>query len=97
MSVLFEKTEINGLVLENRLVRSATWEGMCDDDGRPTPQLDSCYEDLAKGQIGLIMTGYTFIRPDGKQLPRKMGIHTDDFADDMKRLTSTVHDAGGKI
>lgn len=26
-----------------------------------------------------------------------MGIHTDDFADDMKRLTATVHDDGGKI
>jgi 2,4-dienoyl-CoA reductase-like NADH-dependent reductase (Old Yellow Enzyme family) len=97
MSTLFEQTEINGLILKNRLVRSATWEGMCDDDGRPTPQLDACYGDLAKGEVGLIISGYTFVRPDGKQLPKKMGIHTDDFASDMKRLTSTVHDAGGKI
>ena len=97
MSTLFEKTTINDLVLENRLVRSATWEGMCDDDGRPTPQLDSCYKDLARGKIGLIISGYTFVRPDGKQLPKKMGIHTDDFAEDMKRLTASVHDAGGKI
>lgn len=44
---------------------------MCDDDGRPTPQLDSCYRDLAKGMVGLIITGYTFVRPEGKQLPKK--------------------------
>jgi 2,4-dienoyl-CoA reductase-like NADH-dependent reductase (Old Yellow Enzyme family) len=97
MNEIFKKTTINGLVLENRLVRSATWEGMCDDDGRPTPQLDSCYQDLARGKVGLIISGYTFVRPDGKQLPKKMGIHTDDFAEEMKRLTATVHDAGGKI
>jgi len=28
MSSLFERTEINGLILKNRLVRSATWEGV---------------------------------------------------------------------
>ncbi len=31
MSVLFEKTEINGMLLENRLVRSATNEAMADE------------------------------------------------------------------
>jgi 2,4-dienoyl-CoA reductase-like NADH-dependent reductase (Old Yellow Enzyme family) len=28
MKTIFEQTEINSLVLKNRLVRSATWEGM---------------------------------------------------------------------
>jgi 2,4-dienoyl-CoA reductase-like NADH-dependent reductase (Old Yellow Enzyme family) len=28
MSLLFEETEINGMGLKNRLVRSATYEGM---------------------------------------------------------------------
>jgi 2,4-dienoyl-CoA reductase-like NADH-dependent reductase (Old Yellow Enzyme family) len=70
---------------------------MCETDGRPTPKLASCYRDLAAGDIGLIITGYAFIRPDGKQLPGKMGIHTDDFAADMKSLTKAVHDEGGKI
>ncbi len=30
MSALFEKTRIKSLELKNRLVRSATHEGMCD-------------------------------------------------------------------
>ncbi|MGW8180016.1 MAG: oxidoreductase, partial [bacterium] len=34
---------------------------------------------------------------DGKELPGKMGIHTDDFASDMKKLTKAVHGEGGKI
>ncbi|UCF01302.1 MAG: NADH:flavin oxidoreductase [Deltaproteobacteria bacterium] len=97
MTTLFEETAINGMTLRNRLVRSATWEGMCEQDGRPTEKLINCYRDLAQGGIGLIISGYTFVRPDGKQFPGKMGIHADDFAGAYKNLTSTVHDAGGKI
>lgn len=97
MTTLFEETVINGMKLRNRMVRSATWEGMCAQDGRPTQKLINCYKDLALGGVGLIITGYTFVRPDGKQAPGKMGIHTDDFADDFKKLTGAVHDAGGRI
>ncbi len=97
MADLFDKTKIKEMTLQNRLVRSATWEGMCDNDGRPTEKLINCYRDLAKGGVGLIMTGYTFVRPEGKQLPGKMGIHTDEFADEMISMTKAVHDSGGKI
>lgn len=85
------------MTLNNRLVRSATWEGMCENDGRPTEKLANWYGDLAKGQCGLIITGYTFVRPEGKQLPGKMGIHTDDFAKEMRAMVAAVHNEGGKI
>jgi 2,4-dienoyl-CoA reductase-like NADH-dependent reductase (Old Yellow Enzyme family) len=94
---LFEETTINGLTLSNRFVRSATWEGMCEADGRPSFRLALCYRDLVAGGAGLIITGYAFVRPDGKQLPGKMGIHTDDFAAEMNLLTSAIHSEGGKI
>ncbi|MBW1787034.1 MAG: hypothetical protein JRK53_10540 [Deltaproteobacteria bacterium] len=97
MANLFDQTTINGMTLHNRLVRSATWEGMCDQDGRPTEKLINWYRDLAQGGIGLIISGYTFVRPEGKQMPGKMGIHRDDYAGDYINLTSAVHDAGGKI
>ena len=97
MKEMFNQTTINGMTLGNRFVRSATWEGMCENDGRPTPKLSSCYSDLAAGGVGLIITGYTFVRPDGKQMPGKMGIHTDDFASDMRALAGAVHSKGGRI
>ncbi len=97
MATLFEETTINGMTMRNRVVRSATWEGMCEPDGRPTEKLINFYRDLAQGGIGLIVSGYTFVRPEGKQLPGKMGIHTDDFANDYENLTAAVRDAGGKI
>ena len=96
MRKVFDETRIDGMTLANRLVRSATWEGMCEEDGRPTPKLAAYYAKLAKGGVGLIITGYTFIRPDGKQLPGQMGIHDESFADQMRALTRAVHEAGGK-
>lgn len=94
---LFAETVLNGMVLKNRLVRSATWEGMCEPDGRPTARLADCYRELARGGVGLIITGYAYVRPDGKQLPGKLGIHREDFAAEMRALTGAVHAAGGKI
>lgn len=97
MTTLFEPITINGMTLSNRLMRSATWEGMCDADGRPTQRLVDYYQTLARGGVGLIVTGYTYVSPEGKQLPGTMGIHGDDFAAEMRALTGTVHEQGGKI
>jgi len=97
MAQLFEETSIKGMKIRNRILRSATWEGMCEPDGRPTQKLIDYYQELACGGIGLIISGYTFVRPDGKGLPGKMGIHTDDFENDFKKLTQAVHAAGGTI
>jgi len=97
VATIFEETTIAGMALRNRLVRSATWEGMCDAGGGPTPRLENCYVDLARGGVGLIITGYAFVSPEGRQLPGQMGIHTDEFADGFERLFKAVHAAGGKI
>ncbi len=97
MATLFEKTSINTLELKNRIIRSATWEGMCEKDGSPTEKLIRCYQDLIKGGIGLIISGYTYIRPEGKQHPGKMGMYNDKFADDFKKLTRAVHQIDGKV
>lgn len=97
MPTLFEKTTIKNMTINNRMVRSATWEGMCDVDGRPTKRLINYYKTLAEGGIGLIISGYTYVLPEGKQLPNKMGITTDDFAPEFKKLTGVVHEAGGTL
>jgi 2,4-dienoyl-CoA reductase-like NADH-dependent reductase (Old Yellow Enzyme family) len=97
MHKLFEETQIKGMALKNRMLRSATWEGMCGPDGRPTDQLVKCYADLAKGEVALIFSGCTYVSLDGKGFPGQMGIYSDSFAVEMKELTAAVHDQGGKI
>lgn len=97
MPRLFEEIEINGLRLRNRLIRSATWEGMCGGDGLPAERLTDYYLRLSRGGVGLIITGYAYVTREGRQLPGQMGIDTDDGEDVYKRLTGAVHEAGGLI
>lgn len=97
MKTLYDKTVINGMELRNRFVRSATWEGMCDEHGRPSPKLAQCYRQLAQGGVGLIITGYTFVRPDGKQTRGSLGVQSDDLAPQLQELAEVVHQEGGKL
>jgi 2,4-dienoyl-CoA reductase-like NADH-dependent reductase (Old Yellow Enzyme family) len=94
---LFDNFQIKHLNLSNRFVRSATWEGMCDKDGNVTHQLVSLYRELAKGGTGLIISGYSYVRDDGKQLAGKMGISHDFHLQGLKTLTEAVHQEGGVI
>lgn len=45
---IFEPAKLNNIVLKNRLIRSATWEGMADIDGHIPDKLYDTYEELAK-------------------------------------------------
>ncbi|MBW2516746.1 MAG: NADH:flavin oxidoreductase, partial [Deltaproteobacteria bacterium] len=61
MAILFEQTCINNLALPNRFMRSATWEGLADETGACTPALIERMIELARGRVGLIITGHTYI------------------------------------
>jgi 2,4-dienoyl-CoA reductase-like NADH-dependent reductase (Old Yellow Enzyme family) len=95
-SVLFSRGEIGTLQLQNRLVRSATAERMADKQGRPQPSMAGLYEGLAKGGVGLIISGHMYIHPSGKAHPEMTGVYSDDLIPDLSRLADVVHRNGGK-
>jgi len=97
MTRLFEQSEINGMVLPNRFVRSATWEGMATDSGTSTSRLVDLMARLAAGGVGLIITGHTYVRPDGQHSPWQLGVHNDEMIPGLKAMTQAVHENGAKI
>lgn len=97
MSKLFEATNINGMILQNRFVRSATWEGMADEDGTCNSKMVELMRNLAKGGVGLIITGHAHVLPNGQASPFQTGIYKDDFIPGLRQVTDAVHDEGGKI
>jgi 2,4-dienoyl-CoA reductase-like NADH-dependent reductase (Old Yellow Enzyme family) len=97
MSLLFTPTRIGNLELPNRLVRSATAEHMADSNGWPQPQLKQLYAELAKGGVGLIITGHMYVHPSGRAQPEMTGIYSDDLIPPLAELADAVHKAGGRI
>jgi len=97
MTKLFTPSEINGMTLSNRFVRSATWSGMAAYDGACTPQLVDLMVNLAKGGVGLIITGHAYVQQDGQAGPWQLGIYKDELVPGLKTITQAVHQSGEKI
>jgi 2,4-dienoyl-CoA reductase-like NADH-dependent reductase (Old Yellow Enzyme family) len=97
MTLLFTPHNIGALQTPNRIVRSATAERMADPEGRPLPPLKKVYEDLARGGVGLIITGHMYVHPAGKAHPEMTGIYKDDLIPDLVELAEVVHKGGGRI
>ncbi len=97
MSMMFEPSEINGLRLENRFVRSATWEGMAAEDGAATPKLIDLMAELARGGVGLIISSHAYVQKVGQAGTGQLGIHTDDMIPGLQQMTEAVHTHRGKI
>jgi 2,4-dienoyl-CoA reductase-like NADH-dependent reductase (Old Yellow Enzyme family) len=94
-SKLFEPFKIKNIELQNRVMRSATWDASADDEGGITDHSLAIYRGLAQGGIGLIVTGYAFVSwPLGKANPGQYGIYDDKLIAGWKRLAGAVHRSG---
>ena len=93
-SLVFGPKEIGGMVIKNRLVRSATFEGMASEGGGVTGELVELYKTLAEGGVGLIITGYAYVQPSGKAMPRQTGIDRDNLIPGLRKIAETVHEYG---
>ncbi len=95
--MLFTPADIGTLTLPNRLIRSATAERLADGNGEPQPRLKDLYRELARGGVGLIITGHMYVDPSGKAHPEMTGIFSDDLIPGLAELTDAVHREGGRI
>jgi 2,4-dienoyl-CoA reductase-like NADH-dependent reductase (Old Yellow Enzyme family) len=96
-SVLFEDIRIGSAVIKNRFARSATHEWLGEEDGGLTEPIFRIYERLAKGDVGLIFSGYSFVSQCGKGSPGQQGIFDDKLIDGYKRLSQVIHENGSRL
>ena len=93
--MLFNETKISDLAVKNRIIRSATHDGLADENGAPSDKLIAKYEHLAKSEIGCIITGYAAVSRNGvSPYPRMMKIYDDNVIGKYKELTDAVHRHG---
>ena len=96
--MIFNPVRIGNITLKNRMIRSATFEGMCDKDGFPTLDYEKLYKNLAQQEIGGIITGFAFIENDGRAIhPGQAGIDNANKIEHYKKITELVHKYDSKI
>jgi 2,4-dienoyl-CoA reductase-like NADH-dependent reductase (Old Yellow Enzyme family) len=96
MPKLFEEVTLSGMTLRNGFVRSATFEGMADSTGAPKDSLVGLTEELAKGEVGLIISSHAYIEPRGRVRPSQLGVYDDSLVPGLSKLADAAHANGSK-
>ena len=93
MPILFETATIKSMTLANRFVRSATWEGMANEDGSCTGRLIDLMVELAKGGVGLIITSHAYVSREGRAGIGQLGIYSAEMVPGLAAMVNAVHTA----
>lgn len=89
---IFQTVALNHMTTKNRLIRSATWEGLAGPDGSIMNDTYEIYRELAKGGIGAIISGFTDVTDDDSYIHGNMKLSRDELIPQYKLLTNIIHD-----
>jgi 2,4-dienoyl-CoA reductase-like NADH-dependent reductase (Old Yellow Enzyme family) len=92
---MFSLVSLDKIRLKNRLVRSATFEGMSDSGGHPLQSYSNLYETLSRHDIGAIITGFAYTSKTGRAMqPGQAGIDCDNKIPEFEKIVKKVHRSG---
>jgi N-ethylmaleimide reductase len=93
---LFEKYDLNGLELNNKMVMAPMTRSRANNaENKATELVAEYYEQRAS--VGLIITEGTFISKEAVGVVNVPGIYSDEQIEGWKLTTGAVHQEGGKI
>jgi 2,4-dienoyl-CoA reductase-like NADH-dependent reductase (Old Yellow Enzyme family) len=92
---IFSSGKLGGLTLRNRVIKTATYEGMAPG-GVPSPALVEHHRALAAGGVGMTTVAYCAVSPDGRTFEEQM-VMSDDNVPRLRALTDAVHREGAAV
>jgi len=93
---IFGPYHIGRLSLKNRFVRSATAESAATQEGVLTEAVFPIYEALARGGVGLIITGHMYVDERWKCSSLQTGLARKDHLAGLQRLARVCRSNGAK-
>lgn len=97
MSILFTPARIGRLEIPNRFWRSATSEHGAEKGGLVSDWLIDLYAALARGGVGLVISGICNVTRAGKISPGQNSLTDDRVIPGLKRLAAAVHAQDGTL
>jgi 2,4-dienoyl-CoA reductase-like NADH-dependent reductase (Old Yellow Enzyme family) len=95
LSSVFSPGSIGHLTLRNRVIKTATYEGMAPR-GVPSEALVEHHRALAAGGVGMTTVAYCAVSPDGRTFEEQM-VMTPDNVVPLRALTDAVHREGAAV
>jgi len=90
--MLFTEGKLGPVLLRNRSIRSAAFEGMCPDN-RISENLIRYHTAVAAGGIGMTTVAFASVAKSGLSFPHQL-LLTRDAIPGLRRLTDAVHREG---
>ena len=85
------------LELKNRCIMAPMSAALANPDGTVSDELIAYFVARAKGGMGLIMTEYAFVQPNGRSSDHQISVAEDSMIPGLARLAEAVHENGAKI
>lgn len=88
---MFESKVLKGRNVKNCFIRSATNEFFFNDEDEITNEYLDYYEELAKNEVGIIITGHAFVAQQGRASILQLNPLNPANYSKLKELTKRVH------
>ena len=92
MKSIFDNTKFGRFDLKSRIIRSGLWESENEFQKNLTPEIFKRYENLAKNNVGLIVTELISMYSHDRFSDYSHYINYPYFIKEFKQLTDTVHE-----
>jgi N-ethylmaleimide reductase len=94
-NILFEPVQLGAIRLPNRDLMAPLTRQRAAADGTPTGLIATHYQQRASA--GLIIAEMTVVSPYGRAYLSAPGMYQDSHREGWQRVTTNVHEAGGRI
>lgn len=95
VSPFFTQAKLGPLLLRNRSIRAAAFEGMAENHS-VSEALINYHTAVAKGGVGMTTLAYSSISKSGLAFPHQVWLRPE-IIDDLKRFTHAVHEQGAAV
>ncbi len=97
MAEIYSAWNLGDVKINNRLVRSATWEGLAEENGQTTARLIEAMATLAQNRVGLIISSNLYVSENGKAQVKQAGIYSQAMVPGLSSMCEAVHKHKGVI
>ena len=96
-NILYSTVNYKHMLVKNRLIRSATFEMAATPDGGLTEEYLSIHQSLAKGGVGMLITGITGIAKEGRLMPSMPYATHPSFEEMLHRDVQNIEAEGARL